>query len=361
MLIFDDYEKDVRIDKELKTLNKVGISTKIMSFGNKESKDTINITINRKSKLFRAFEFTRKAYKKIKNTNVKVIHSHDFMALPIGFILSRLLKTKFIFDAHELYHVLHGGSAIKEKILKWLIPKTDCLITVSNSIERVYKEEFNAQNTLVLRNTPDFKSVKDKQNLLREELQISSDKKILLFQGYLVPDREIGNLIHLLPYLPNDYILVLMGEIDEQYKENLITLSNNLKVFERLYIKQPVLYDEITNYTSGADLGIVIFENKNLNYYYCLPNKLFEYIVSKVPVIVSDFPDMRELVLSNNYGITVKEDEKFEEIAHKIVNMLEKDEYTLYLKNLQKSSDQYRWEFEQKKLVALYNKLLKEI
>lgn len=358
MLIFDNYETDVRIDKEVKALNKVGVSTKVISYGEKESNNTLNIVLNSEKKILRVLEFTFRAFKELKNKNIKVIHSHDFLALPIGFILSRLLNTKFIFDAHELYHVLHGGNRLKEKIMKILIPKVDYLITVSDSIEEVYQREFNAKNTIVLKNTPDFEKVTNKKNLLRKELNIPKEKKILLFQGYLVPDREIGNIVNLLPFLPNNYVLVLMGKIDKEYKQDLINLSQTLNVSDRLYIKKPVAYEEITNYTSGADLGIVIFENKNLNYYYCLPNKLFEYIVSKVPVIVSDFPDMRELVMKNQYGVTVKENEESEGIANRIVQLLEGQDYQVFLENLEKNSDGYRWEFEQKKLISIYNELI---
>ena len=44
--------------------------------------------------------------------------------------------------------------------------------------------------------------------------------------------------------------------------------------------------------TLQADLGISFEERKGLNYYYALPNKIFDYIHAMVPVLVSPFPEM---------------------------------------------------------------------
>ena len=55
------------------------------------------------------------------------------------------------------------------------------------------------------------------------------------------------------------------------------------------------------HYTAQADLGISLEENLGLNYYYALPNKLFDYIQARIPVLVSDLPEMAAVV--HSYGI----------------------------------------------------------
>ena len=46
----------------------------------------------------------------------------------------------------------------------------------------------------------------------------------------------------------------------------------------------------------GADLGVAPIENVCLSYYFCSPNKLFEYINAGLPVVASDFPEMRQVI-----------------------------------------------------------------
>ena len=68
----------------------------------------------------------------------------------------------------------------------------------------------------------------------------------------------------------------------------------------RLAFFGPVPSDQVTLYAASADLGIAPIENVCLSYYYCSPNKLFEYLLAGLPVIASDFPEMRHII--DKYG-----------------------------------------------------------
>jgi hypothetical protein len=53
----------------------------------------------------------------------------------------------------------------------------------------------------------------------------------------------------------------------------------------------------------NADYGLCLVENASLSDYYCLPNKLFEYCFAGVPVLASDFPEIRRLVEQYSLGV----------------------------------------------------------
>ena len=59
-------------------------------------------------------------------------------------------------------------------------------------------------------------------------------------------------------------------------------------------------------YTISADVGIHAIKNSCLNHYYCMPNKLFEYAMAGLPVIVSNMKEMRDFVLLNQMGVVVE-------------------------------------------------------
>jgi len=49
--------------------------------------------------------------------------------------------------------------------------------------------------------------------------------------------------------------------------------------------------------TASVDIGVSLIENLSTSYYYALPNKLFEYIMADVPVVVSNLPQMKKLLI----------------------------------------------------------------
>ena len=58
-------------------------------------------------------------------------------------------------------------------------------------------------------------------------------------------------------------------------------------------------------YTQCADIGVNLLENKGLNYYYALPNRIFDYIRHGVPVLSCDFPEIRKIVSHYRVGLLI--------------------------------------------------------
>jgi glycosyltransferase involved in cell wall biosynthesis len=111
-----------------------------------------------------------------------------------------------------------------------------------------------------------------------------------------------------------------------------------------------VPHDELVSFINGADVGFCLIENVSLSDYYCLPNKLFEYIFAGVKVIASDFPELRDMC--ERYKLGVVWDEKVEDISELIpkLNLLGKiDCEFLY---------DFSWEFQEKKLKSLYKNII---
>ena len=48
-------------------------------------------------------------------------------------------------------------------------------------------------------------------------------------------------------------------------------------------------------------------QNTSLSYYYCFPNKLFEYIQAQLPILTNDLPDCAALVKENQIGHVIKD------------------------------------------------------
>ena len=91
--------------------------------------------------------------------------------------------------------------------------------------------------------------------------------------------------------------------------------------------------------TPLAHLGISIEEDLGLNYRFALPNKIFDYIQAEVPILVSDLPEMKQVVLKYNVGEIVT-NRNPKELAIQIEMLLEKD----FSSELKKAKNELIWE-----------------
>jgi glycosyltransferase involved in cell wall biosynthesis len=105
-----------------------------------------------------------------------------------------------------------------------------------------------------------------------------------------------------------------------------------------------------------ADFGLSIIEPSCLSYYYCLPNKLFEYLMADIPVVVSNMKEMTKLVQENKAGVVV-ESLASEQIKQSILELLSMNYFELQ-KNIQTIKTKYCWEIQGKILATAYQKLL---
>ena len=76
-----------------------------------------------------------------------------------------------------------------------------------------------------------------------------------------------------------------------------------------VHVHPAVPYKEILAHTCSADIGLVSVKPTCLSYLYCLPNKLFEYLLAGVPVLSNDLPDCRALIEEFSAGSVVTQDD----------------------------------------------------
>ena len=111
-------------------------------------------------------------------------------------------------------------------------------------------------------------------------------------------------------------------------------------------------HNEVVKIARSADVGLVMIEEVTLSYYFCLPNKLFEYAFSGLFILASDFPDMKKVIQDFDLGMCTPVDyEAFKkrviEIEALDIKPSTKDLYTL------------SWQFQAKKLLKHYENILK--
>ena len=368
-IVLNNFKNDSRVLKENISLKKASYDVQVVALydeGQKEFESIQNIPVHRiklksrnwsKNKLIQLLKYFEFMYKVIKNyKNSDIIHCNDLNTLPIGVIIKKFFNknAKIVYDAHEYETETFHLKGIEKKIVKiiekYLIKYADKIITVSDSIANEYVKLYNIEKPALVLNTPLFKNI-EKKDLFREKLGIKKDKTIFLYQGGLSKGRGIEVLLDAFKDInDNKSVIVFMG-----YGPLEKVIQEASKKYPNIYFHPAVSPEVLLDYTSSADFGISTIEDGCLSYRYCLPNKMFEYLMAEIPVIVSNLYEMRKLVNRYKIGVVAKENSpKGLKEAIKEAMSLDRNEL---LENIKKVKKIYNWEEQEKILLEVYKML----
>jgi glycosyltransferase involved in cell wall biosynthesis len=280
--------------------------------------------------------------------------SNDLDTLPAVFIASLLKQKPVVYDSHEYFTEL--PELVDRPLVKkvWqgiearILPRLKYSYTVSSSIALDYNRKYGL-DMQVIRNLPVLKGAQPTVPSLRKEKE-----KLVIYQGVLNMGRGLELAIRAMQYV--DYAtLIICGT--GYFEKDLQELAISLKLNDKIRFLGRIHPDKLALYTSQADLGISLEENKGLNYYYALPNKLFDYIQAQIPVLVSNMPEMANII--HHYGvgevISTGDPAELSKIFREM--LFNESKRSLWKANLMIAAKELCWENEEKKLLDIYQKI----
>ncbi|NMH67661.1 glycosyltransferase family 4 protein [Bacillus sp. RO3] len=288
-----------------------------------------------------------------------IYHSNDLNTLPQGYICAkwRINRKKLVYDSHEVQTSRTGyDSGIYGKMEGFLINKIDSMI-VENHTRAKYNEDLYGFYPGVVYNYP-FKQqesvIEDEKVDLHELLNLPKDEKILLYQGGIQTGRGLENLVKAVP-LFSEGTLVFIG--DGRIKPTLLKMVEELNLQHRVKFIPKVPLKELPKYTRNAYLGFQVLNNVCFNHYSASSNKLFEYMMSGVPVVACSFPEIKKVVEENQLGLCVDSHNHVE--ISKAVNILLKDVElrNKMSQNSKSASRTYNWDLEKQNFYTIYDRL----
>ena len=293
---------------------------------------------------------------KLLTTKASIIFAEDIYNLPLVVIFGKLKRAKIYYDSRELFGYLEGlkDKKLKQAFWKWteriFIKRADYVIVTGPMDGEFLKKEYGITKLILLRNLPRYYKPDFKLDL-HSHLQIDKSKKIIFYQGVILKGRGIEKIFSVLNELP-DHVFVIAGDGD--YTQHLKKLAEEMKVTDKVFFVGKFNQDELPKITASADVGVSLIENLSISYYHALPNKLFEYIMADVPVIVSNLPQMKEIVEKYDVGFVVEFGNNKDLIS--ALKKLSEDE-KLYLskkQNCKIASQELNWEKEVTNLLQTF-------
>lgn len=315
--------------------------------------------------LVKPAERMRQRYCQMKLSDWDLMIAHDLPLLPLASALKvQQGRGKVILDAHELYD--EQLDVLKTRLARryWrtiensYLPACDGVMTVSPRLaDELQKRHGLKQKPPVLYNACPYVAECKPSTLLHQLYGISEQRELVLCQGGVTPGRSLAEFIlawrHL--SLPRP-ALVFLGFGLPDYIKKLQRLIDQLGLEEDVYIGKAVPPDRVLDYTRCASLGLISNRGEGINNTDGAPNRLFEYIQARVPVLSFTHNGVRQILDRTGTGWVIGWKSP-RELADLIEKKLEQARQ-MDRKLLGKAAWEYSWERQEEKFLSFIANLM---
>lgn len=246
----------------------------------------------------------------------KLFIGHDMH----GLLPARLLATRYrcplVYHCHDFAEV-GGDLALGGRLVKLFERRfartADLVIVPDRERSAVVATELNLlAPPLVAANAPihTFRGTGDALKQAVRDHSSNSVKKIVFRQGRIAPGHAIEETIRSIRFWDcTNWVFAVMGPGDTAYVNSLKALAVREEVSEQFVVLPAISYDDLAQYTPGADLGHALYLPTHVNNVHITTasNKLMEYMAAGLPILVSDRPALRRFVTRHACGVTADE------------------------------------------------------
>lgn len=193
----------------------------------------------------------------------------------------------------------------------------------------------------------------DRRARLRSDFGFAPDDFLVGVAGSLGRDEALPTIFRALGNLPARLKLFLVGGLPAKV-EAARALAAAGGLADRVRFTGPLELSRYMELVATLDVGLALFYPTSANIRFVLPLKLFDYMAMGVPAIVSNFPEMRRVVVDEvGFGLAV-DPLRPAEISAAIVGLMADEHTRRGMSNRARAAfvQTYSWERERERLVA---------
>jgi glycosyltransferase involved in cell wall biosynthesis len=304
--------------------------------------------------VFYTLKFADIAYSMRQKIEADVYITHEILPIAAADLLVKDSAARIICDVVEYPRLdvrtippKHSKSVLSmvHAYVDGYLKKCSQLLTVSESLGNVL-EDYGVPISVIQNYR--YAEKLEYSNKLRTLCKLKDVDKLILCISIVASDFEL--ILDAMELLDENIHLAMIGRLTPpKYKEKIISLIEEKNLSDRIHFFKIVPYEELTTLSSGADIGIIVRNQNVLNNWVSLPNRVFDFICSGLPICSPDIPDISKIIKHYNAGRVVEE-RTAEAWANAIMNTLEnRDELS---NNAIRAANECTWESIEK---TLYN------
>lgn len=242
-----------------------------------------------------------------------LIYVSDLPTLPIALEFKLKFGVPLVADCHEWWkeqYVIWGDGLKQKEMLfdkyeRALYPKADLLITVGVKLAEYMSEYFGLRfNCIYTCDSIGFTRHMTQLQFWSGELQNYKGEKILLFQGSITPQRNIEAMVEIASELDDGILLIVVGA--GSFTDKFLKLVKSKGAASKVRYLGWQNQERLLEFTHYADLGFIPYVAKSKYYGFGAPNKLFEFISAKLPIVYDEsMLEIDYIVRGNSFGFSV--------------------------------------------------------
>lgn len=400
MIVDGYYPADIRVRKEAESLaTEYNVFVLCCKKENEAPEEVIEkVTVLRKIKyknftekglvdIQLAVNFIHPKFKKwlsvvILEHNIDILHVHDLPLAKTGYIFTKKHNLISILDLHENYAAA---------LLTWFSWRKNPIIRVKNRLFFSYKRWQNYENHIITKYDKIIAVVEEMEKRIVSDTSLdqhkitvitNSEKKefadnfsannnsffvdyknrfIVSYVGGFGPHRGLQTAIEgikeVVKEVPN-VLLVLVGPANRDVKAHLEGLIKKFNVEDNVVILGRQPFKNVLQIMKSSDVN-TIPHISNMHTESTIPHKLYQILLSKKPLLVSNCKPLQRVVKENKVGAVFNAGNP-KSFANEVIKI-----YKNYSEAEEKANHGFdlayngtlNWEFTQKKLLHLYDNL----
>lgn len=293
-----------------------------------------------------------------------IVHAHDLQMLRAGRHVASRLGVPLVYDAHEL--LPQSGDMTPHARRYWEarekadIGAADLVLTVNAFLAKEFVQRYGVEGVRVIHNASPREDHSAHRESSRRALlgQLPAPQGrfcLLIIIGGLSGGRGLMEVLESLALLPAHYLLAVLG--DGPLRRQMEQRAAQPDLAGRVSFHGMVSRDKVLPLAAGADVGIVAQQRTGVNETNCCPNRLSDYVVSGLPVALSDLPFLHWFVEEHRCGALFNPADP-KDIAAKLAGMFEEPARFEELRaNARLAGERFNWDNEATKLLEMYSAL----
>ncbi len=297
-----------------------------------------------------------------------VYHGHDLTGLPAAVAAARRHSDAVVvYDSHELF--LEAGIEASQpwwvrrvlgRFERGLVRQAVALITVNTTLAEQLRRRYGGPPAVIVRNAPPRQPAPAvRPDHLRSATGVHGGAPVVLYHGGFQRDRGLEILAEAMldPRLDGAHLMLLgFGPL----APTLQALASEERFGGRVHVLPAVSPDDLLDWVASADVSAMPNQPRTENERLSTPNKLFESIAVGTPVVSSDFPERRAIVIDDPDGPlgAVCDPTKPELLAAALAEVISLDPIAmadLRARCLRAAHERYNWETESTRLLGVYD------